>query len=90
MFALKETRDKSHPYCHIKYRDDWEADARYDEPVRTRNSRDRELQAQLLDQVREAMRLGWSAEAITTIEEVVGMMNAYERLSKQLESESKL
>ena len=90
VFALKETRDKSHPYVHIKYRDEWEAGERYDEPVRTRNSRDRELQAQLLDEVREAMRLGWSAEAISTIEQVVGIMDDYERLSKQLESKGRL
>jgi hypothetical protein len=79
VFALREVRDRSHPYVHIKYRDRWDADARYDEPVRTRNSRQRELQAQLLEAVREAIDDEWSQTKISIVTAIVGMMNDYER-----------
>jgi len=87
VFALREVRDRSHPYVHIKYRDRWDADARYDEPVRTRNSRQRELQAQLLGAVREAISDEWSQTKTDIVKAVVSMMDDYERLSKQSETE---
>ena len=87
VFALREVRDRSHPYVHIKYRDRWDADARYDEPVRTRNSRHRELQAQLLEAVRGAISDEWSQTKTDIVTAVVAMMDDYERLSKQSQSE---
>lgn len=82
VFALREVRDRSHPYVHIKYRDRWDADARYDAPVRTRNSKQRELQAQLLEAVREAMNDGWSQTKINIVTAVVAMMDDYTQEEK--------
>ena len=82
VFALREVRDRSHPYVHIKYRDRWDADARYDEPVRTRNSKERELQAQLLEAVREAISDEWSETKINIVTAIVSMMNDYTQEEK--------
>lgn len=82
VFALREVRDRSHPYVHTKYRDRWDADARYDEPVRTRNSKERELQAQLLEAVREAISDEWSETKINIVTAIVSMMNDYTQEEK--------
>lgn len=39
VFALQTTRNHCHPYVHWKYRDRYPADARRDEPVKTRSGR---------------------------------------------------
>ena len=87
VFALKQIRNRSHPYVHIKYLSEWDAEARYDEPVRTRNSKERNLQAQLLEAVREAISDEWSQTKTDIVIAVVTMMDDYERLSKQSETE---
>ena len=90
VFALKQIRNRSHPYVHIKYQSEWNDEARYDEPVRTRNSKERNLQAQLLEAVREAISDEWSQTKTDIVTAVVTMMDDYERFSKQPETESLL
>lgn len=88
VFALREVRHRSHPYVHVKYRDRWDADARYDEPVRTRNSRQRELQDELLEAVRRAISDEWSQTKIAVITTIIASMDDHERVQKQSETES--
>ena len=35
VFVLKEQRDRCHPYVHVKYRDHYAVEDRFDEPVKT-------------------------------------------------------
>ena len=82
VFALKQIRNRCHPYVHIKYLSEWDAEARYDEPVRTRNSKERNLQAQLLEAVREAISDEWSETKINIVTAIVSMMNDYTQEEK--------
>jgi hypothetical protein len=79
VFMLRQTKDRCHPYVHANYRDDWTPAERYDEPARTRASKERELHAALLQACCDATAFGWSPSIHKDIESIVSMINHYER-----------
>jgi len=51
VFALKIRREKSHPYVHGRFRSEFPSTHRFDEPVKTPSTIEKELRAVLLDAV---------------------------------------
>ena len=80
VFMLRLTKDRCHPYVHAKFRDEWTAEARYDEPAKTRTSERKELLEQLLSVCRKAVGEDFLYYAsINDIIESVDMIDAHDR-----------
>jgi hypothetical protein len=58
VFMLNKQRDRCHPYCHAKWRINYTAEERIDEPVKTKGSQRQQDLEQLLELIAVHVRVG--------------------------------